>query len=342
MQSVALIIPAYNPTDALIKLVEQVSQDFPKIIVVDDGSNAVSKEIFRKLRGIVLVEHIVNLGKGAALKTGMNAALTRWPDLVGVVTADADGQHLRSDIVCVAGKLIDNPKNLILGSRALKSNVPLRSFIGNRLTAVIFRILVGTWLTDTQSGLRGIPRDLCKILLRIKSNSYEFELDMLIYVHRWNWGILPVPIQTVYLDENKSSHFNPLLDSARIYFVFIRFLSSSLLTGIVDYVVFVSSFFATQNILLSTAYARGAGTLVNFSINKNIVFRSKGALIPTFIKYLLLVIVLGGASYALIQILIEYFGMSVLASKLTAEIVLYLANFAIQRDFIFTYARRNS
>src|SRR5215471_10228108 len=98
----AVIIPAYKPSAGLIEVVEALAgKALPAIIVVDDGSGPEFREIFERVAQtpkVRLLRHAVNLGKGAALKTAFNYALCEYPDLLGVVTADADGQHHPDDI----------------------------------------------------------------------------------------------------------------------------------------------------------------------------------------------------------------------------------------------------
>jgi glycosyltransferase involved in cell wall biosynthesis len=111
------------------------------IILVDDGSPAsdnVQFDSLARIAGVHLLRHAVNLGKGRALKTGINYFLTALPDFVDLVTADADGQHNASDIVCIAQALLGAPGRPILGCRSFAGAVPLRSRLGNSLTRILF------------------------------------------------------------------------------------------------------------------------------------------------------------------------------------------------------------
>src|SRR5262249_16001168 len=163
--------------------------------------------------------HAVNLGKGQALKTAFNHYLLRCPqDSVGVVTADADGQHLPADVLRVAETLERGPATLVLGSRGFEGAVPARSRVRNVPTRLILRWLIGRSVRDTQTGLRGIPRRFLPELLAMEAGRYEFELDMLIRATEERIPIAEIPIETVY-GGPAQSHFNPLRDSLRIYFV---------------------------------------------------------------------------------------------------------------------------
>ncbi len=340
--NVVVLIPAYNPNQSLVGVVQDLAAaGFKEIVVVDDGSREDTQAFFDQVASfeqVTLLRHAVNLGKGAALKFGMNYIYNikkNQDDFVGVVTADADGQHLAGDIAKVADELAAHRQSLVLGVRAFAGDIPLRSRLGNVITEAVFRALVGVHITDTQTGLRGVPLALIPMFLRIAANRYEFELDMLVQCAEQKHPIAQIPIQTVYLEGNVSSHFNPLIDSAKIYMVFLRFIASSLLTALVDNIIFILSFSMGGSILFSQALARAASTLVNFTINKKFVFKHEEPHWPAFIKFVLLVVFMGGVSYSMIQFMVTYLGFAVVPAKILAETLLYLINFATQRTLIF-------
>jgi putative flippase GtrA len=338
----AIVIPAYEPTPALLALVTTLTDPgagVPRpIIVVDDGSSSACRETFLALAGlpgVVVLAHAVNLGKGQALKTAFNHFLLRGErDAPGVVTADADGQHLADDIRRVAERLEAMPSSLVLGSRSFEGAVPLRSRVGNGFTRAVFRLLLGRPIADTQTGLRGIPRGLLAELLQIEAGRYEFELEMLVRASTRRLPIEQVPIATVYGGDGQS-HFNPLRDSLRIYFVFIRFLGLSMATSGLDFSVFALVYVAAHNILAATAIARAVAGTFNFISNRTLVFRSTGGLAREALKYALLVMMLMGVSYGLVTSLMIFAGLGVYASKLLAEGVLFAASFALQNLWVF-------
>jgi glycosyltransferase involved in cell wall biosynthesis/SAM-dependent methyltransferase len=340
IQAVPILIPAYQPGEALHTVVHDllVLGDNP-LIVVDDGSGPECAVTFQRLAAnprVHLVYHAVNLGKGAALKTGLNYALVNFPNAPGVVTADADGQHHPEDILRVSAKLAANPGALTMGVRAFAGEMPLRSRIGNNLTRVLMHLLIGHRLADTQTGLRGVPAGLIPHLLRLQSSGYEFELDMLIACKHHAYPVLQEPIRTIYLDGNKSSHFRPIFDSMRIYLLLLRFSVFSLLTAVLDNAVFVLAFGATGSIGQSQIAARSIAMVFNYVGARALVFHSSQRHAIVLPKYVSLVIVNGCLSYALIQLMHGKFGLATMSSKLLAEGLLFIANFAIQRDFIFT------
>jgi glycosyltransferase involved in cell wall biosynthesis len=331
----AVVIPAYRPSAGLIEVVQKLTEKrLPAIIVVDDGSGAEFSAIFARVAQFANVEvlrHAVNLGKGAALKTAFNHVLCTVPDLAGVVTADADGQHHPDDIERVAAALLERPDALVLGARAFEGEIPLRSKIGNVATRGIMRALLGQKLADTQTGLRGIPASLLPRLLRVESTGYEFELEMLIAAHHLSVPVIEVTIQTIYERGNPSSHFNPVTDSMKIYFVLLRFGSVSLMSALLDNLIFILLVHRIDSILTSQVISRVFTVIFNYGMVRSSVFYSKQRHKTVLPKYLTLILVSGSCSYAGIQLLSTRYGVGVVSAKLLVETVLFFANFAIQR-----------
>ena len=271
-----VIIPAYEPSAALPPLVQDLlSRGVERVIVVDDGSSQACAPLFEQLRtmpGVAVLHHARNMGKGRALKTAFNHLLVEHPDCPGAVTADADGQHLAVDILRVLREMHSRPGTLVLGSRNFKTDdVPLRSRLGNRATLGVFRFFTGLGLGDTQTGLRGIPATFLPRLLSVRPEGYDFELEMLILAARSGLPIHEVPITTVYLDGNATSHFNPLLDSFKVYFVFLRFSALSLATAAIDYTIFAIMALLTGHILLAICLARLGAGVFNFTLDRKSV-----------------------------------------------------------------------
>ena len=337
---VPVLIPAYMPGSEILALVKGLLQlGVPSIVVVDDGSGAQFEELFRDLASldrVHVIHHAINLGKGAALKTGLNQILVHTPGCIGAVTADADGQHHPEDIVRVAARLRQDPGALIMGVREFGPHVPWRSRMGNRTTRILMGLAIGQKLSDTQTGLRGIPARLIPHLLRLSSSGYEFELDMLLACKYQSCPILEEPIRTIYLDGNRGSHFDPVLDSMRIYLLLFRFSTVSFLTAVLDNAVFALAHFSGGNIAQSQIAARLVAMVFNYFGARSVVFHSRQGHSAVLPKYVLLVFCNGVLSFVLIQFLHFRIGMRVMAAKVLAEGVLFIANFAIQRDFVFT------
>jgi glycosyltransferase involved in cell wall biosynthesis len=337
-QTIPIVIPAYEPDKHLLNLVVKLRDlGFP-LIIVDDGSGVKYAAIFEAIQSdnVTVLTHESNQGKGQALKTAFAYILAHMPECIGVVTADADGQHLPNDIVHVADQLLLQPSHLILGVRKFVGVIPMRSKFGNNLTKSIFATLIGKKISDTQTGLRGIPLSLLQSLLAIHSNGYEYELEMLIYAVQHHIPITEQPITTVYENNNACSHFNPLFDSAKIYFVFLRFCSLGLATALLDLLVFAACFAFTNTIFFSECFARGSGGLFSFMTSRHVVFKSNGSYKMEFLKFLTLWLGLLFISYAMISGA-HALGFNVYISKIFSQAILFIASFSIQRLLIFPY-----
>lgn len=342
MHKPIIIIPAFRPGKKLIELLEALSNyptQYHRIILVNDGSESIYEPIFEEAKSyaqVKILTHGMNLGKGQALKTGFNFILCNHTESVcGVVTCDADGQHLAEDIIGLCEKLSHSPQTLWIGARNFDlPHIPFRSKFGNILTRTLFKWFVGLNLTDTQSGLRAIPLNFLAPLLKTQTIGYDFELDMLMLVKKKRIPLKEHPIKTIYEEKNKSSHFNPIIDSVKIYFVFFRYLAIALLSGVVDYSIFTASYFLSQNILISELTARTISGTVNFGLNKKMVFQSRDKILPEACRYLLLCIINLGVSYSLLTTLANL-GTNVYLSKISVMVFLFVANFAIQKVLVF-------
>jgi len=337
-----IIIPAYQPGHQLINLIgELVSDPEQKIIVIDDGSTSETQKVFdiisTNFSNVEILRHAINLGKGQALKTGFNHFLVHYAkEFPGVITADADGQHVKDDILRVSEALQTTPQALCLGSRILDGQVPFRRLFGNKLTIQIFKLLTGVPLKDTQTGLRGIPTSFLSELLHSTETGYDFELDMLIRAAKKGYSFYEIPIQTIYMAENQGTHFNYLRDSFKIYFVFLRFSMLSLATAAIDYLVFVLAFKYFHNLLLGIVLARLMAGTFQFTVGKFWVFKSSNKLINEAIKYVVLVIGLMLLSYGLITPMVIYLKLSPYIAKAIAEGSIFLLSFSAQNLFVYS------
>jgi glycosyltransferase involved in cell wall biosynthesis len=339
-----VLIPAYQPDEPLVTLVSQLSALSIPCIVVNDGSDASKEALFekiQKLNGVHVLHHKENQGKGNALKTGFRYYLDNYPsDLEGIVTADADGQHLVSDITSVCVELLQKPDNLILGVRNIEaSHVPLRSRFGNVMTKYFFRLVTGKNIVDTQTGLRGIPRELLPSLLNLASEHYEFELEMLLFASKQNIPIHQITIQTVYENNNASSHFRVVVDSMRIYFVLFRFVSISLLSFLIDYGLFTLCFLVSNLLLPSLAIARITSSTVNFVLNKKFAFQYAGHFWQSLIQYYVLCFMVFALSLYIIKLFL-FLKINVFIAKILADALIFFFSFSMQKFYIFAKRER--
>jgi putative flippase GtrA len=277
------------------------------------------------------------------LKTGLNHFYLHFPYSPGIVTADGDGQHQPSDILKVINTSKENPDKLIIGARELRDKVPFRSLFGNVLTRFVFSVVIGKKISDTQSGLRGIPHSLVPQLLNVKGERYEYEINMLILTKRQSVEIIETPIRTIYLENNISSHFNPFFDSMKIYFQLLRFAFSSLLASFCDFIVFTTAFKLTSNIILSLLIGRFiVGSMLNYVINRRLVFHSKAGVFSSLLKYYLALAVMSFVSYVLIKVAVAQWGFKIIIAKIVVETLLFVFSFLIQREFVFTAKREDA
>lgn len=254
----------------------------------------------------------------------------------GVITADADGQHKIQDIVNIGRALEKYPESLVLGCRTFNSqNIPFRSRLGNKVSKLVYRWLCGVNVSDTQTGLRGLPCRFLEECCQIEGERYEYETNMLLKAKEQGMDITEVPIETVYENNNAASHFNPLRDSMKIYAVILKYSLSSILSVVVDYSIFSYLYFHGQSLLTATYMARLGSALVNFTINRNVVFKYQGNIAAQFFKYVLLVAVSGTISGISISLVKQILEIPVITVKVVVELILYFMNFYIQRIWVF-------
>lgn len=239
-QRYAIVIPSLNPGEELAGYVKSLRaiMNCP-IVLVDDGSDERRRAIFsncaKAAADVTVLTHDVNRGKGRALKTAFAHILENHPEVAGCVTCDSDGQHAPDDVARALSTLEANPEALVLGCRAFDmSNVPWKSRFGNKWSRTLFTLATGISVTDTQTGLRAFPASMMRELLDCPGERFEFETHMLLRLH--GRPVVQIPIQTLYIDGNRETHFSPWRDSPRIMAIIIgaifarlaRFCSTSL------------------------------------------------------------------------------------------------------------------
>lgn len=347
--NIGILIPAFNPDLKLVQLLANLYQqsDFnQKVIVIDDGSDRqnIFNQVKKSYPNVIVLHHEVNAGKGAALKTGFRYIVKNFPNILGIATMDADGQHLVEDLRAVEETFIKNIMALVIGSRTFGDDVPLRSRFGNLLTNKLVSLLVGINITDTQTGLRVIPIKYANQLLSLKSNHYEFEFEMLLSAKQSNVGLIEVPIQTVYLNDNATSHFRVIADSIAIYSRFFKFAFSGLGSFLIDFVSFyilvnfMMNASSSNFILLATIIARLLSAIFNYGVNKKLVFQEQGS--GTLLKYAILMVTQMIASGLMTTLMSELTGQLhstfwITFIKLWIDFLLFLISYQIQKKVLF-------
>lgn len=295
-----VLIPAYEPDEQLIPLVRQLTENDLSVLVVDDGSGKDYWPIFDQVResATVLTQQI-NGGKGSALKTGLQYIWDHIPECEHVITCDADGQHTVKDVLRVRHTLhAGNSFVLSVRTPQKEVKVPLRSKVGNTLSRVVYTLLTNRYLPDNQSGLRGFARDHIDWMRQVEKNNYDYEMNVLYYAAKKGLQITTLPIETIYINDNASSHFNPIKDTLRIYKSLFWLARSSFFALLASEIgVIVASFFdgkISNESLWITLPLIGAGSLVvNTALSQFWVFRKircadhMGNLIYTIFVYFL-------------------------------------------------------
>jgi glycosyltransferase involved in cell wall biosynthesis len=340
LEHTAILIPAYQPDKRLSTLVTDLhAAGVLHIVLVDDGSGSAYQALFKNasdISSVTLITHTENQGKGAALKSGFRTISKQLKTVKHIITADADGQHTVADILRVAKACQAYPNQFILGERNFGDDVPLRSRFGNSLTRRLFRLFYRAPVRDTQTGLRGMSVKLANTFLTIPYDRYEFELACLQTAVQSKIAFHRVDIETVYIDDNASSHFNPLVDSAKIYFVLFRYAIVAILSFVLDFVLFMMMHTIFHNVLISLLFARVMSASFNFYQNKYRVYRvkSRQKLRKEIIDYVTLAIGVFCGSYGLISLL-HFSGLSILVSKVIADAILFTLSFIIQKIWVF-------
>lgn len=371
MNAVFAVIPAYEPDETFVQVVNQARAAGFTVIVVDDGSSngsAVRKgiraadfyeNIFLEVkRHATVLSYLDNRGKGYALKAAFRYIRDNFHIKYTVVVIDADGQHRIEDAVRIAHASMAHPNALILGSRRQGESSPLRSRFGNAVTRGVFRMATGVKIYDTQTGLRAFSNELMEHMLAVEGSRYEYEMNVLLdFAHR-RIPVREISIETIYLDGNSSSHFNAIVDSIRIYRDIFRFGCSGFASFLVDYGLFGLFVWilgaSAHGTLLANIAARIISASFNYHLNRNYVFSNSGNLEETepetaFLKkvrrrrfdkhsalqYAALASIILAVNSAILYVLIKLIGINALIAKVVTECLLFFVSYTIQKRFIF-------
>lgn len=348
-KNIFILIPSLDPDQNVVDYVDKLFDvGLNNIVIVNDGSKKDTLHFFDEIKNkhkeVIFLTHEVNKGKGEALKTGFKYILDTYSNCKGIVTADADGQHLASDTLKVAEALLDT-NDVVFGTRDFnKEIVPFKSRNGNKITTFFFKLLYGVLVNDTQTGLRGLPTDFARECLELPGSRFEYEIEMLIKVVNDKRRIVEVEIETVYLNSNRQSHFNPFKDSFKIYKVmfsqFISYSIVSILSFVIDisiYTILINTLLKNVNyskgILLSTIIARVVSSLFNYFSNRNKVFKNGSN--TSIIKYYVLAICNMLISSGLVTFLFSKISFNSSIIKVVVDTILFIVSYTVQRTWVF-------
>ncbi|MDO5331444.1 MAG: bifunctional glycosyltransferase family 2/GtrA family protein [Bacillota bacterium] len=356
-KDIAIIIPSLNPDEKFTRVVDgMIAAGFSRIVLVDDGSDENHKKPFElaiQNPMCTLLVHETNQGKGQALKDAFSYVYEKLPEIEAVITIDGDGQHTPEDSIKLANKLIDKPDNIVFGCRDFdQPNVPKRNRFGNKTTSLVFKIFFGMNLSDTQTGLRGIPRKYLKDFSHeVEGTRFEYESNMLIYMSANNIPFTQVPIKTLYIEENKSSHFRPIRDSIRIYgpilkhargFMFIVTGCTCTLIDLIAYTLFLSAFAGMNNLWLQNLICNGAArvisAVINYSMNRKWVFHNTGPFWKGATKYFVIAagkLIISWIIQTPVFNLLKLTGILRTIAKGVIDLILAFVSYLVQKHWVF-------
>lgn len=345
-----VIIPSLEPDEKLVPYIHKLlSSGIKDIIVVNDGSSKECDRIFDEISSIEschVLTHEINLGKGAAIKTALKYYKENKDGFSGVITVDADGQHLVPDVLRIAKAMEENPDSLVLGCREFGNETPSKSLYGNRITSFAMKLFYGISLSDTQTGLRGIPNSMIDGLLGVRGTRYEYELNMLIFAKGHCVPFVTIPIETIYFNNNEKSHYRPIIDSARIFVRVISgligFSASAICAAFLDISMYgvltkvvLANFPLFWMLLIAFLSARIISSALNFALNRRLPVSQNKNIRDTIPKYYTLVVIQMIVSFLSIYLLCAHTGIDELIIKIIVDCVLGLISYQIQLRWVF-------
>jgi len=352
------LIPAYEPDANIKNIAEELENRGFRLVIVDDGSGPDYRDLFEELsQKATVLTHETNRGKGAALKTGMSyiykymayaesviteagSRTVSGSDAV-IVTVDADGQHLPDDVLRVAEIAASRKDALVLGSRALKGDIPARSRFGNTVTRHVYSAATGIRVHDTQTGLRAFHMSFIPRLLDIEGDRYEYEINMLLRLASEGVPIIEERIETVYEDNNSGSHFRTVRDSLRVYKEILKFSASSLASFAIDYCMYALLLAVTgaagiaNSLVVSNIGARLVSGAANYTMNRKLVFKSRTGFAKSAAQYFILAAFILAGNTIVLSMLAGTLGINRLIAKLMTEVLFFMISWIVQRYVIF-------
>ena len=340
MTTVALV-PSYEPDERLVEVARDLSERGFDVVVIDDGSGPAYDGVFSQAALFsTVIGYNDNRGKGAAIKSGIQCLLRTYADDTIVVTVDGDGQHAPADVACCAEAAAANPGTFVLGTRSIDSTMPWRSRIGNIITRTVFALTSGVHVSDTQTGLRAFSLELARRLAEVSGNRYEYEMNVLYACVEWGVPIVEVPIDTIYFYSNRASHFHPLLDSIRIYRSILTFAGASFVSFLCDYLLFalftaLLAGFGQAGVVAANIIARIMSATLNYTLNRNVVFKSNETVRQTLPRYVLLAAGILAVNTVAVTFFTGVLHVPPLIAKLIVECTLFVVSWVVQHRVVF-------
>ena len=341
MSAIHVVVPAYNPGEIVIEVIERARCHADSVVIVDDGCDPANRARLERCAhqpGVTLLTHERNRGKGVALMTGIGHCLQWMQPGDYVLTMDSDGQHNPEDIARFRALLTERPEmHFALGERLDSTAMPLKSRIGNAVATVLFRLQMGTTVRDTQTGMRLLSgRFARRVCDEVRPGRYETEMDMLILAAHSLPRIDSVEIDTIYLDGNAATHFRALTDSWRVLARLVRYGLVSVSSFLVDYLLFVAlTYIVGVPYLAANVAARIVSAVANFAGHKAFSFRSAGQTVSKAGRYMLAVVFALSMASLLLYVAVEFLGIESLIAKPLVDAIVFFVNFAVLSRFVF-------
>ncbi len=343
-----IVIPAYDPPAVFHDLVRRLAaRDGYLVVVVDDGSHADYQDEFKLLpKSVVLLRHEKNRGKGAALKTALRYIVDHEIACAGCVTADADEKHRLEDILRVAKALRKNEDKIVLGCRSFNKRVPGLIRFGNAVTRWVFRTKTGVKVSDTQTGLRGFPCKYLEQLSEIDGMRYEYETNVLLWACEQKIPFAEVPTEVDYTGRKTFIHFHVIRDSILIYAKLLKFTTISFTAFLLDYGLVLwfrmltGSWPERVSLVFTVVAARACSSTYSFTLNRFMVFKSKGDVWKRAVQFYLLAGILMASSYVLLDLTTIIMPGPLWIAKPITDAILFFVNYFVQNNVIFRKKHR--
>ncbi len=345
MNNRVALVPSYEPDFNLLDVAKELLENDFNVVVVNDGSGEKYNEVFGKLpKEVHYLSYETNGGKGYALKYGMKYIKDNFEDCV-VVTMDSDGQHKVKDAIRICEECeLQETDSLLLGSRFFDKKAPFKSRFGNFMARTSFLISTHHKIYDTQTGLRAFKSNSLDMMINIKGDRYEYEMNVLLEAIKREVPIKEVKIETIYINNNASTHYNPFKDTMKIFKEVIKFSLSSLIGFGVDYAAFTLLTLIPSEwpywLIMCNIIARVISASVNFTINYKLVFKSKSNVLLAIVKYACLALFILGCGTLFLWLLVDKAGMNKYLAKILVEVTMFIISWLIQRLFVFRKGKK--
>ena len=218
VMKICVLIPAYNCGRTIGEITKKIARMGLKVVVVDDGSTD-NTESAASQNGAIVARHVKNMGKGASLKEGFELA-RRMSDIDAIIIMDGDGQHCPDDLKNFISRAEEGSSDVIVGNRMDSvKNMPFIRLLTNKIMSGLLSLMCRQHIPDTQCGFRLVKKAVLD-KIKLKSNRYDLDSELLIKASRKRFRISSVPIQTIYRDEESRIH--PLKDTFRFIWLLVK------------------------------------------------------------------------------------------------------------------------